>query len=113
MSKTINDLIAMSADAFTDPSNFLTDYDTNNQTYIAEQFYKGLNTGREATQITISIRNVWSARLPSGYMIYSYETIGWHAGTAALLQGFLASGVKIIVYRQLLNGTIEETVIQE
>lgn len=68
--------------------------------YNAEQHAKGLDIGSKAEHVTIAVNGVWGAKMKDGSHIHSYEKIGYHAGTAALMDGFKASGVEIIDYRE-------------
>lgn len=105
--RTITELSAMTPDMFLNPDNFKTLSDTwpQNVSYQTEQYQKGLAIGYESEYITISVSNVWGCQFkvspahPYGGSCSSYETIGYHAGTAALLRGMLDSGCPIKVYR--------------
>lgn len=87
----------MDAQLYTNPANFVTGYDSLNPDYGKVQYQKGLNIGSESHYIFISIYGTWGAMLKNGGMISSYEKIGYHAHTADLLSGFLASGCSIKV----------------
>jgi len=79
------------------PRMFQADHDTElgNQ----KQYERGLEVGRESEYVTICKDGTWSARSLEGVITTSYERIGYHSGTAALLQGFLDSGVEMYVDR--------------
>lgn len=94
------------AEAFQNPENFKTENDT--PALDAEQYKKGLETGQNAQHISIAVNGVWGAKMNDGGHVASYERIGYHASTAALLRGFLASGVKIKVHRYQ-DGKFRET----
>jgi hypothetical protein len=107
-----------SAEAFMTPENFITGFDGLNPAYAIEQYRKGLTIGGLATQIDISVSDVWSAKMRDGALRSSYEKLGYHAHTASLLQGFIDSGVKIVVWRDVPNDedngyTVTQFVIQE
>jgi hypothetical protein len=114
--RTIDQLSQMPATDFLDTTKLISDYDALNSQYGIEQYNKGLEIGHSATEVHISIRNVWSARMKNGGIMQSYETLGYHSGTAALMRGFIDSGVTIVVWRQntLDDGsyTVTDTVIQ-
>jgi len=103
---------------FLNPMNFVTVYDgADNEDYRKDQEAKGLDIGGRAIEIIISTHNVWSARMrpQNGFAresLSSSETIGYHAGTAALLRGFIDSGCRIVVCRNI-DGKFSSTVIQE
>lgn len=99
--RTIDTLSQMPATDFLDTTKLVTNYDGLNREYGNEQYNKGLEIGSKATEVHISVRNVWSAKLKTGGHMQSYETIGYHSGTAALMRGFIDSGVKIVVWRDL------------
>lgn len=98
------ELAALPAEAYLDPSNFLTPFDgPGNAEYRRKQYEKGLEYGKQG-DIHIAINSVWSVDITTGPTwrqgsISSSEGIGYHAGTAALLQGFLDSGGRIFVHR--------------
>lgn len=92
--KTLN---ALPPETFLDPMKFATDYDTAEGS--AANYAKGVDLGQKATTIHIESTGVWSASMMDRSSIQSYEGIGYHANTAALLKGFLDSGAKIVVSR--------------
>jgi len=87
------------------PHLFTTANDTNE--YGEKQYQKGLDIGRKANLVSISIYGSWTAQMKDGGSMTSYEKIGYHANTAGLLQGFLESGVVIKVYRDTTEGITE------
>ena len=89
-------LNAMPADAFLNPDNFRTGFDT--PALASEQYEKGKKIGTEYKEVHISASSTWGANKPNT-ALSSYEGIGYHAGTADLLKGFLDSGVAIFVHR--------------
>lgn len=102
-------LNALPAEAFLDPSRFVTDFDARNQArdgYGDKQYAEGLKVSREAREVFISANGTWGADLKPtlpgslGASLTSYEGIGYHANTADLLRGFLAGPAPIKVYRR-------------
>jgi len=94
-------LSELPAEAYKDPKNFITDFDSrNSDDYAKQQYNHGLETGKEFRLITINANSVWSASMNSqGSLLSSYEGIGYHSCTADLLRGFLDSPAKVVVYR--------------
>lgn len=114
-----HELDALPAAAFRNPDLFVTPWDTlpeNIARNIAQQQYNhGLSIGQEYPVITIGAHTVWSAEKPlsdGSRSLMSYEGIGYHACTADLLRGFLASPARIVIYRYTDHG-ISETCIKE
>lgn len=106
-------LNALSPEAFLNPDNFETPYDSLecNQARRIEQYKEGLKIASESISVGISACGTWFACGKDGSMTTSYCGIGYHANTSSLLRGFLDSGCKVIVYRWV--GTeIKETVIK-
>lgn len=98
---------------FLNPDNFITGFDslTENIGFQQQQYDKGKSIGNLANEIHISISNTWSSVEPDGG-ITSYERIGVHACTAALLKGFLDSSAKVVVHR-VIDGKVEKQTIKE
>jgi hypothetical protein len=94
-----SELERLPAEAYLNPDNFRTEYDGRVLGKAEEQYQAGLEYGRNATRISLSYKGVWGASMKNGAMVSSYEGIGYHAETAALLKGFLDSGCAIVVYR--------------
>lgn len=92
------ELNARPAVDFLHPELFGTDWD-NRPEYAEEQYQEGLKTGRESREVFITCGGTWGAHGLSGSQTTSYEGIGYHAHTADLLRGFIASGVKIVIHR--------------
>jgi len=70
----------------------------------AAQYAKGLEIGRAALAVHIAVNGTWSAdmrtdRPSERRSISSYEKLGYHADTAALLRGFVESGCQIVDHR--------------
>lgn len=101
MDRTTAELSAMTPDMFLTPENFYTPFDIPGITteYERQQYAKGIKYGLESSYITISVSNVWGCALKNGGIVSSYETIGYHSGTHALLRGFIDTGCPIKVYR--------------
>lgn len=92
------------AEDFYYPERFATGFDTWKG---HDKFNDGIKIGKESYEIHIAINDVWSAvtkpKAPfshdtPGHM-QSYEKLGYHANTADLLRGFIASGCKLVVHR--------------
>lgn len=110
---TIKELSALPAEAYLDPSRFRTPYDGEGAN--EEQYAKGLKIATEFAEVHIAVNSVWSACKRSdneNASCQSYETIGYHAGTADLLRGFLAGTARIIVHRYIMDG-LSKTTIKE
>ena len=93
------------------------DFDTmfdgpKNAEYRDKQYKQGLAIGDKSDYVTISCKGTWGATGKDGSSTCAYEGIGYHAGTAALLQGFLDSGVPVVVYRYPETGHAYETWIK-
>jgi len=67
--------------------------------YQLQQYKKGLGMAEKATEIHIAVNGVWSTKNRDGSHTFSYEKIGYHAGTDCLMLGFRESGVPIIDHR--------------
>ncbi len=65
-----------------------------------KQYDKGREVGEESEYITITEKGTWVSQLENGASSTSYEIIGYHASTAALLAGFLDSGTQVYVARE-------------
>lgn len=92
-----------SAESFLNPDLFRTEFD--NPAHGEEQYRNGLRIGNECEVISIGISGVWGGTPKTGGSLSSYERIGYHANTADLLRGFLASGARVHVYRWKADGT--------
>lgn len=110
--KTYAELEALPPEAYLDASLFKTTMDGYPPLdYAGKQYQNGLDIGRSAKHVSISIRSVWGAELKTGAHVSSAEGIGYHACTSDLLRGFLDSGVSIIVHR-LVKGEVQATKIK-
>jgi hypothetical protein len=98
MSKPYSILTKLRPEAYLNPDNFVTTYDTINPGQAAEQYAKGLEISRSAVSVGIACTGTWTARMPSG-VTTSSEGIGYHAHTASLLRGFLDGPAPLVVYR--------------
>lgn len=85
-----------SAEDFLMPMNFITGFDKPGN----KQYETGKKIADEATTIFISETGSWSAKMPDGSSVQSYERIGYHKDTADLLRGFLAGTAAVIVARR-------------
>jgi hypothetical protein len=90
-------LANMTPEDFLTPEKFSTPLDSNAWNKI--QYNKGLSIGRKAKEIHIACDSTWSARMLDGGYMSSYESVGYHANTKELLQGFLDSGAEIWIHR--------------
>lgn len=112
-SKTYAELNALPPEAFLDPNNFKTGYDTlPPREYAQQQYEKGLKISNESTEVGISANGTWYACGIDGSYTSSYEGCGYHACTADLLRGFLSGTAKFVVYRYV-NGNVTSTTIKE
>lgn len=95
-----NRLEDLSPEAFLNSENLVSLMDGwSDGNYAKQQYAKGLDLGTRATVVNIACNNVWSADMKDGSNLFSYEKIGYHGCTRHLLQGFLDSGVRIVVHR--------------
>jgi hypothetical protein len=102
-----NDLSTLSPTDFMEWENFLTLFDgARAEGYRLEQYRKGFDTGVASMYVFISANGTWGAQMKDGSLLTACEKIGYHAGTADLLHGFLDSGVPFKVFRY---GTPEGT----
>jgi hypothetical protein len=85
------------ADDFRNADNFRTGYDTDAGSKDA--YAKGRRIGMQSKSVTIALNDTWSADGKTGGILTSYQRLGYHADTAALLRGLLDSGVMLAVYR--------------
>lgn len=94
------ELNALAPEEFLNWEQFTTPFDNaNNHAYRKDQYQKGLEIGARSLYVSISCGSTWGASGKDGSSTSSYCGIGYHAGTADLLRGFLDSGVPIKVYR--------------
>jgi hypothetical protein len=82
---------------FLHPRMFITGFDTPESDN--EQYEKGLEIGRESEYVGIAKNGTWYSKPLRGGVCTSYEGIGYHRSTAALLKGFLDSGTEVYVSR--------------
>lgn len=110
--RSYKELAAMPAQNYLNPALFVTCFDgPNNAAWRARQYAKGLELATTYNEIHIAINSLWSAQKPNATM-NAYEGIGYHAGTADLLRGFLAGTAKVIVHR-CIDGISSKTTIKE
>ena len=109
----ISELAALPADAYLNPATFRTAYDM--EALAEKQYAEGLRIATEFHEVHIAVNSVWSACSRTDNIrasCQSYETIGYHAGTADLLRGFLAGTARIVVHRYQ-GDELTRTVIKE
>ncbi len=101
MEKTSKDLAAMPADSFLDPELFRTGsrLDTVPNVRETAKYRQTLADCTQWREIHIATNNVWSAHNVDNGHTQSYEKLGYHANTAALLAAFLDSGIPVYVHR--------------
>lgn len=102
------------AQDFLSPEKFVTPADdlVCNTDRKVKQYQHGLETGKNALQISIGFTDAWGAHMKDGSLATAYEKLGWHSCTKELLQGFLDSGCEIVVHRYTDTG-FTRTVIKE
>ena len=93
---------------FLHPELFATDWDTPK--LDAEQYEKGLEQGRKSRTVGVGVYGTWWANGKDGSVTTSYEGIGYHASTAALLRGFLDSGCKVVIIRWGDEGMVQTVI---
>lgn len=103
---TREELEALPPEAYLSPDNFRTDFDGAGSHTPERQYRVGYGIGLTSAEVQISESSTWSASCLQSGTRTSYEKIGYHAGTADLLRGFLASGVRIVVYRRGSGGKV-------
>ena len=94
----------MKAQDYLHPEKFVTTFD-NMPCHVEsgraqEKYNEGLKTGSNAEYIylrPVHDLHAWGAQMKDGSYVTAYETIGLHAHTKELLQGFLDSGVEIVI----------------
>lgn len=111
---TPKELAELSPEDFLFPEKFVTEWPIEKDpTFILNKELEGRNLSREAFRdggaIHISADCVWSHSAGS-YSVQSFERIGYHAGTWALLKGFLSGPAAIYVHRK---GMKEPVLIKE
>ena len=103
---TREELEALPPEAYLVPDNFKTDFDGAGPHTPERQYRAGYGIGLTSAEVQISESSTWGTSRLDGSNTTSYEKIGYHAGTADLLRGFLASGVQIVVYRRGNGGKV-------
>lgn len=91
-----------SANDFLDPNKFKTSMDYSN----SNQYAKGLDISNNAVSIGVSVHDTWWACMKDGSRMTSYEKLGYHSNTCALLSGFLAGSASFQVYRMTDKGVV-------
>jgi hypothetical protein len=92
-----SDCEAMSPESYLNPDLFKTGWDTPE--LDKQQYAEGLKQAEGLQYLTIGYNGCWGGFTKNCGSLTSYERIGYHASTAALLKGFLDSGIPIFVYR--------------
>jgi len=88
------------AHTFLDWEKFKTNYAIEqNEEYTLKRYNEALKISQEAQEVFISASGTWGADLKNGGLLSSYEGIGYHAGSAWMLKGFLDGPASIVVYR--------------
>ena len=82
---------------FLRPERFRTGFDE--PALGREQFAKGVIFGQTSAEVGVSANGTWYAIGRLGSLTTSSEKIGYHANTAELLRGFVASGCRVVVHR--------------
>ena len=102
-----SELEQLAPTAYLEWEQFQTDFDglEANVARQEENHQRGIDIGNRSAYVCISATGVWGAKGKDGSHTASYEGIGYHAGTAYLLKGFLDSGVPIVVYRRVPYGS--------
>lgn len=97
---------ALPAEAYLNPETFRTMFDgiPSNVAERDARYADALKVSTEAAEVSISVRGTWSASMLDGSSLQSYEGIGYHANTAAVLQGFLDGPAALVVYRLTPDG---------
>lgn len=105
MYKGYEELNALPAEAFLHPENFDTQFDAfGGEDGAILQYETGLRYANEYEEVGISANGTWYAEQKiigkyKGGLMTSYEGIGYHANTAALLRGLLAGKARFVVRR--------------
>lgn len=109
-------LNALDPQEFLHPERFATTWPADmNPEFLAEKRREGLEISRGAERVYISAHGTWGADGVAGkgrVWTTSYEGIGFHAGTSALLEGFLAGPAPVDVIR-IVDGEAVTTRIKE
>ncbi|WP_340376631.1 hypothetical protein U5640_16935 [Streptomyces sp. SS7] len=117
-----SELNALPPEDFLNPENFATEFDGRVPGYAEEQYRKGLETSHEYDRVVIRANGTWAAEcgpyypeanIYMGNAAYSYEGIGYHGETAALLRGFLDGPAPVDVERRQADYSVITTRIKE
>ncbi|MFK0231189.1 hypothetical protein ACIQUL_36095 [Streptomyces sp. NPDC090303] len=114
-------LNALPPEAFLKSEDFATEYDEKFPELSEKNYQEGLKYSTEYGRIIIRTNSTWAAEgggidpvtgaIHMG--AYSYEGIGYHGHTAALLRGFLDGPAPIDVERRQDDGSVTTTRIKE
>lgn len=92
-----------------DAADYVTEFDViNNDNYAEKQYAKARTMAEGGAIVHIGANGVWSASTPNKYArnpefcseTRSYERIGYHAHTDALVRGWQDGGALIADYRR-------------
>jgi hypothetical protein len=117
-----SELNALPPEAFLKPEDFSTEFDGRVPGYAEEQYWKGVALSMEYSRIVIRAGGTWAAEsgpyypeanIYMGNCAYSYEGIGYHGETAALLRGFLDGPAPVDVERRQEDYSVITTRIKE
>lgn len=99
-------LQALPPEAYLTPETFRTSWDgmASNVAARDARYRDGLKVSREATEVYITARGTWSAKLGDNGSLTSYEGIGYHANTEPFLRGLLDGPAPLIVFRSTPEG---------
>lgn len=99
---TYKELAALPAEAYLNPENFVTEFDSwivnVSRKYGEQQYQEGLKIARDSYEVGIAGNGTWYAKGKNGGHTTSYEGIGYHACTADLWRGLLTAK-RVVVYR--------------
>lgn len=103
---TVDRLAQLPAEAFRNPDNFRVAADDwqENADLPRRQAAVIAELAPNVRHFVINANGTWGAEMTDGGILSTYETIGYHSGTAALLRAILDTGKPVIVYRRGLGG---------
>ncbi|WP_328377067.1 hypothetical protein OHB13_11995 [Streptomyces sp. NBC_00440] len=121
MSRPYIVLNSLPPEEFLKPENFATEFDARNADAAERQYRYGLKLSTDYGRIIIRANSTWAAEDGPVDPItrartlgsYSYEGIGYHAHTAALLRGFLDGPAPVDVERRQGDYSVKTTRIKE
>lgn len=115
-SRNYDVLNALPPEAFLDPESFRTGWGAEEDAaYCAKQYAAALDASKRAYETGgetyVQANGTWGASGPR-WCITTYEGIGYHAGTAAVLRGLLDGPGAFYVYRRGAEGTVTKTLVK-